>query len=221
MPRRLRSLVLLLAACLSIAPACAQSSRSPAAPAPASLPGQATAQSTVRHAVFAGGCFWCVEAAFEGTPGVLDVVSGFAGGTLANPSYERVSAGGTGHYEVVQVSYDPARIGYARLLEIVWRNVDPFDDGGLFCDRGDSYLAVIFAGDAAERQLAESSKTALEKRFGKPVATRILPGAPFYAAEDYHQDYHRWNPLRYKFYSTSCGRAARLAEVWGQPGAAR
>jgi peptide-methionine (S)-S-oxide reductase len=172
-----------------------------------------------QRAVFAGGCFWCVEAAFEGVPGVIDVVSGYAGGTLANPSYERVSAGGTGHFEVVQVSYDPARIAYAQLLEIYWRNVDPFDGGGQFCDRGDSYLAAIFVAGATERQQAEASKAALEKRFGKPIATRVLDAATFYAAEDYHQDYHVKNPLRYKYYSTSCGRAARLERIWGKPAA--
>jgi peptide-methionine (S)-S-oxide reductase len=194
----------------------------PQAPASARQAGDApAAPGTTRRAVFAGGCFWCVEAAYEGTPGVLDVVSGFAGGTQANPSYEQVTAGGTGHYEVVQVRYDPARVSYARLLDIFWRNVDPFDAGGQFCDRGESYRAAIFAGDAAERQLAESSKAALEKRFGKTVAVRILDAAPFYPAEDYHQDYHVKNPLRYKFYSTSCGRAARLEQVWGRPAGVR
>ena len=187
---------------------------------PAAAPGQAPSPGSapVQRAVFAGGCFWCVEAAFDGVPGVVDVVSGFAGGTLPNPSYERVSAGGTGHFEVVQVSYDPARIRYAQLLDIYWRNVDPFDAGGQFCDRGDSYRAAIFVGSAAERQLAEASKAALEKRFGKPIAARILDAPTFYPAEDYHQDYHVKNPLRYKFYSTSCGRAARLEQVWGKAG---
>jgi peptide-methionine (S)-S-oxide reductase len=144
------------------------------------------------------------------------VVSGYSGGTLANPSYERVSAGGTGHAEVVQVSYDPGRISYARLLEIFWRNVDPFDAGGQFCDRGESYKSAIFVAGAAERQLAEASKAALEKRFGKPIATRVRDAAPFYPAEDYHQDYHAKNPLRYKFYRSSCGRDARLDAVWGK-----
>ncbi|MCU0758003.1 MAG: peptide-methionine (S)-S-oxide reductase MsrA [Steroidobacteraceae bacterium] len=190
---------------------------------PAQQPGDArpAASGAAKRAVFAAGCFWCVEAAYEGTPGVLDVMSGFAGGTLANPSYEQVTAGGTGHYEVVQVTYDPARVSYARLLDIYWRNVDPFDGSGQFCDRGDSYRPAIFAGDAAERQQAEASKAALEKRLGKPFAVRVLAAVPFYPAEDYHQDYHVKNPLRYKFYSTSCGRAARLEQVWGKPAPAR
>jgi peptide-methionine (S)-S-oxide reductase len=178
-------------------------------------PATATAGQPAR-AVFAGGCFWCVEAAFEGTPGVLDVVSGFAGGKVANPSYERVTAGGTGHAEVVQVTYDPARIDYATLLDIFWRNVDPFDAGGQFCDRGDSYRAEIFVGGPEERRLAEATKAQIEKRFGRPVVTAISAAAPFYPAEDYHQDYHVKNPLRYKYYSTSCGRAARLARIWGR-----
>ncbi|MBP8295583.1 MAG: peptide-methionine (S)-S-oxide reductase MsrA [Burkholderiales bacterium] len=187
-----------------------------AAPTKAQSPAGAPAPASVRRAVFAGGCFWCVEAAYEGTPGVVDVVSGYAGGSLANPSYERVSAGGTGHFEVVQVTYDPARIDYARLLDIYWRNVDPFDAGGQFCDRGESYRAAIFVDGAAERQLAETSKASLARRFGKPIATRVIDAAPFYAAEDYHQDYHVRNPLRYKYYSTSCGRAARLESIWGK-----
>jgi peptide-methionine (S)-S-oxide reductase len=200
---RFVTLMAALVATLNFAgPAAAQSPPAGAAP--------------LQRAVFAGGCFWCVEAAFDSVPGVVDVVSGFAGGTLANPSYERVTAGGTGHFEVVQVSYDPARVRYAQLLDVYWRNIDPFDGGGQFCDRGDSYRAAIFVADAAQRQQAEASKAALEKRFGKPIATRVLEAAPFYAAEDYHQDYHVKNPLRYKFYSTSCGRAARLAAIWGR-----
>ncbi len=177
---------------------------------------QTTTAVAVQRATFAGGCFWCVEAAYEGIPGVIDVVSGFSGGALANPSYDRVTAGGTGHAEVVLVTYDPARISYAQLLDVFWRNVDPFDAGGQFCDRGDSYRAEIFVGSTAERQLAEASKAALEKRFGKPIATRIVEAAPFYAAEDYHQNYNVKNPLRYKFYSTSCGRASRLESIWGK-----
>jgi peptide-methionine (S)-S-oxide reductase len=184
----------------------------PAAPVQA----QTAPPVLVQRAVFAGGCFWCVEAAFEGIPGVLDVVSGFSGGTLANPSYERVTAGGTGHAEVVQVTYDPGKTRYQTLLEIFWRNIDPLDAGGQFCDRGASYRAEIFVADAAERQLAEASKAALEQRFGKPIATRISAAAPFYPAEGYHQDYHARNPLRYKLYRTSCGRDARLDALWGK-----
>lgn len=205
---RFVAILALLASTLGLVmPAAAQTAAPSTAPA---------APAALRQAVFAGGCFWCVEAAFEGIPGVADVVSGYAGGRVANPSYEQVSAGGTGHAEVVRVSYDPSRIGYGRLLEIFWRNVDPFDAGGQFCDRGDSYRAAIFVADAAERQLAEASKATLEKRFGKPIATRLVEATPFYPAEGYHQDYHAKNPVRYKFYSTSCGRAARLSSIWGK-----
>lgn len=168
-------------------------------------------------AIFGGGCFWCVEAAFDSTDGVTDVVSGYSGGAVANPSYEQVTRGGTGHAEVVQVTYDPKKISYAKLLEIFWRNVDPFDGGGQFCDRGDSYRAEIFVGSDLERVQAEASRQSLEKRFDRPVATRISGASEFYPAEGYHQDYHRKNPVRYKLYTTGCGRAARLSEVWGPP----
>jgi peptide-methionine (S)-S-oxide reductase len=183
---------------------------SPALMAQAPVAGGAT-----RTAVFAGGCFWCMEGPFEQLVGVLDVRSGFAGGRTVRPSYEQVTRGGTGHAEVVQVTYDPARVGYATLLEIYWRNVDPFDAGGQFCDRGDSYRPEIFVGSDEERRLAEQSKAALEKRFGRSLAVRISPAAPFYEAEGYHQDYHRRNPLRYGYYRSRCGRDARLEAVWG------
>jgi peptide-methionine (S)-S-oxide reductase len=177
---------------------------------------QAAAPAAVlRTAVFAGGCFWCEEAAFDEIPGVSNVVSGYTGGHLANPSYEQVSAENTGHAESVQVTYDPAKISYARLLEIFWRNVDPFDAGGQFCDRGDSYRAEIFVATPDERALAEQSKAALEKRFGRTLATRITAAMRFYPAEDYHQNYHRVNPLRYRYYRAGCGRDARLDKVWG------
>ncbi len=213
----LKVLAALIPALLLGTPAPAQTP----APAEARAPADAPATVPARRAVFAGGCFWCVEAAFDGTPGVIDVVSGFAGGRLANPSYERVTSGGTGHFEVVQVTYDPARIDYARLLDIYWRNVDPFDAGGQFCDRGDSYRAAIFVDGTAERQLAEASKASVAQRFGKPIATRVIDAAPFYVAEDYHQDYHVKNPLRYKYYSSSCGRAARLESIWGKAAKSR
>lgn len=168
-----------------------------------------------RSAVFAAGCFWCAEAAFDGVPGVSDVVSGFSGGRVADPSYEQVSRGGTGHVESVEVRYDPRKINYSQLLDLFWRNVDVFDGGGQFCDRGDTYRAVIFVGDTEERQLALASKAALEKRFGRPVAVSITAAARFYRAEEYHQDYHTKNPLRYRFYRSGCGRDARLDAIWG------
>jgi len=145
----------------------------------------------------------------------------FAGSTVPNPSYERVSQHDTGHAEAVRLTYDVRKISYAQLLEIFWRNIDPFDAGGQFCDRGDSYRAEIFYGNAEELQLAEASRAAVQKRFGKPIATRITAAAAFYPAEQYHQDYHLKNPLRYKFYRSGCGRDSRLEAVWGREARAR
>jgi peptide-methionine (S)-S-oxide reductase len=166
-------------------------------------------------AVFAGGCFWCVEAAFDPVDGVTETTSGFSGGHVENPTYKAVSAGGTGHLEVVRVTYDPRRVTYAQLLDVFWRNIDPFDDGGQFCDRGESYRAAIFYGDAAEQQLAEASKAAHAQALGRDIVTRVLPAQPFYPAENYHQNYYRKNPVRYKYYRFSCGRDRRLEAVWG------
>lgn len=168
-------------------------------------------------ALFAGGCFWCVEAAFDAVEGVVATTSGFAGGHVKNPSYQRVVAGGTGHYESVLVEYDSSRVSYEELLYVFWRNVDPLDGGGQFCDRGDHYRAAIFADGAVEFRLARASKAELEQsgRFVKPIATEILDRATFYPAEEYHQNYHQKNPLRYRYYVTRCGRYARLDQVWG------
>jgi peptide-methionine (S)-S-oxide reductase len=182
--------------------------RAESAPAPADPPGSAAA-------VFAGGCFWCMEPPFDALPGVLSTTSGFTGGTVVDPSYEQVSAGGTGHVEAVRVVYDPRRIDYARLLEVYWHEVDPLDDAGQFCDRGESYRSAIFAADAEQRRLAEASKRAVAERLGAPVATQVRDAAPFYPAEAYHQDYARKNPIRYRFYRGRCGRDARLRELWG------
>ena len=169
----------------------------------------------LRVATFAGGCFWCMVPPFEGVPGVSAVVSGYTGGTVANPAYAQVSSGRTGHKEAVQVTYDPARVSFNTLLDLFWRNVDPFDAGGQFCDRGNEYATSIFAGDAGQRALAEASKAAVQARFGKAAATPVVDAGPFYRAEDYHQDYHSRNPVRYSFYRYKCGRDARLNEVWG------
>lgn len=166
------------------------------------------------RAVFAGGCFWCMEPPFDALDGVIDTTSGFTGGGVADPSYEQVTAGGTGHLEVVQVTYDPQRVTYAALLEVYWRNVDPFDDGGQFCDRGESYRAAVFYATDEERELAEASKADHAKTLGRDIVTRVLPAAPFYAAEDYHQDFYKKNPVRYKYYRYSCGRDRRLEAVW-------
>ncbi|MBI5461310.1 MAG: peptide-methionine (S)-S-oxide reductase MsrA [Gammaproteobacteria bacterium] len=166
-------------------------------------------------AVFAGGCFWCMEPPFDALAGVTATTSGFTGGHQANPSYKDVSSGGTGHVEAVQISYDPAQLSYQELLDVYWRNIDPVDDGGQFCDRGQEYLSVIFYQNEEQKKLAEQSKATVEDRLGRPVATALRPAAPFYAAEDYHQDYYRKNPVRYKYYRYSCGRDQRLEELWG------
>lgn len=167
-------------------------------------------------AIFAMGCFWCAEADFEKVDGVVDVVSGYTGGRVRNPSYEQVSAGGTGHYEAVLVTYDPSKVNYSDLLSVFWRNVDPFDAEGQFCDKGESYRAAIFPSSVAERKAADASREYLVAHFKRDLATRIITRAPFYRAEDYHQDYYKKNPLRYRYYRSRCGRDDRLAEVWGK-----
>ena len=168
-------------------------------------------------ATFAGGCFWCMEPPFDALPGVLSTTSGYIGGTKANPTYEQVSAGSTGHAEAVQVRYDPARIGYQQLLDVFWRNIDPVTPNRQFCDAGSQYRSAIFYHDAAQRELAERSKASLEQsnRFSSPIVTQIAAATAFYPAEEYHQDYATKNPLRYKFYRTGCGRDRRLRELWG------
>jgi peptide-methionine (S)-S-oxide reductase len=166
-------------------------------------------------AVFAGGCFWCTEADFEKLPGVVSAVSGYTGGRVANPTYEAVSAGGTGHYEAVRIVYDPAKISYAQLVRHYFRTVDPTDQGGQFCDRGESYRTAIFALDAAQRQAAEAEKTRVTRILGGKVVTPVLGASRFYPAEGYHQDYYKKNPVRYRFYRYRCGRDDRLEKVWG------
>jgi peptide-methionine (S)-S-oxide reductase len=172
-------------------------------------------------AIFAGGCFWCMEPPFDALPGVLSTTSGYTGGRVANPSYEQVSGGDTGHREAVRIEYDPTKISYPELVEVFWRNVDPLDAGGQFCDRGSQYASAIFAVDAEQRRLAEASKRALEQpgRLGKPIATKILDASAFYPAEEYHQDYAQKNPIRYRYYRYGCGRDARLKALWGAAGA--
>jgi peptide-methionine (S)-S-oxide reductase len=167
-------------------------------------------------AILAGGCFWCTEADFEKIPGVTAAVSGYTGGTTANPTYEQVSAGGTGHYEAVRIRYDPARVSYAQLIDYYFRTVDPLDGEGQFCDRGESYRTAVFAVDAEQLKLAEAEKAEAATALSAPIATRILPARTFYPAEDYHQDYYKKNKLKYRFYRSRCGRDARLAEVWGK-----
>ena len=184
------------------------------------LPARASAPppATLARATFAGGCFWCVEESLKEIPGVVSVVSGYAGGRVRNPTYEQVSEGTTGHAESVQLTYDPARLSYERLVEIYWRNVDPTDPGGQFCDRGNQYRTAIFYEGEAQKRAAEESKRALEEsgRLKKPIVTAIVPLETFYPAEDYHQDFCRKNPLRYTTYRAACGRDRRLAELWGK-----
>lgn len=174
--------------------------------------------STIRQATFAGGCFWCVEADFEKHPGVVKVVSGYTGGQKENPSYEEVSSGTTGHVEAVQVYYDPSRITYEEVLEIFWRHIDPTDSGGQFVDRGAQYRSAIFYHDEEQKRLAEKSKEAMNRsgKFTKPVMTEIIKFSRFYEAEDYHQDYYKKNPLRYKYYRYGSGRDQFLQKVWGK-----
>jgi peptide-methionine (S)-S-oxide reductase len=187
------------------------------APAPA----QAQAQQPnvpagrIETAVFAGGCFWCTEADLDHVPGVIDAVSGYSGGRTRSPSYESVSAGGSGHYEAVRVRFDRARIGYAELVRRFLRTVDPTDAGGQFCDRGESYRTAIFVAGEAQRRAAEAALAEANAALAGRVVTPILPLGAFTEAEADHQDYARRNPIRYRFYRTRCGRDARLLEVWG------
>lgn len=169
-------------------------------------------------ATFAGGCFWCMEPPFEKLDGVLEVVSGYTGGRKKAPTYEEVSAGGTGHAEAVRVVYDPSRIGYEKLLEVFWRNIDPTAKDRQFVDVGDQYRSAVFYHDEEQRRLAEASKRELEAsgRFDKPIVTEISPAGEFYPAEDYHQDYYKKNPLRYKFYRYNSGRDQFLDKAWGK-----
>ncbi len=174
----------------------------------------AAASGTTETAVFAGGCFWCTEADFEKVPGVLSAVSGYTGGSTERPTYEQVSSDDTGHYEAVKVTYDPARVSYAALVDYYFRTVDPTDSGGQFCDRGESYRTAIFVAGEGQRRAAEAEKAEVEKAHDWRVATPVLPAAPFWEAEGYHQDYHKKNKVKYGFYRSRCGRDARLAEVW-------
>lgn len=168
-------------------------------------------------ATFAGGCFWCMEPPFDKVPGVLSTISGYTGGHTKDPTYKEVSAGGTGHAEAVEVIYDPAKVSYAKLLEVFWHNIDPTVKDRQFCDVGHQYRSAIFYHNGEQKRLAEESRAKLEAsgRFDA-VYTEIVPAGPFYPAEDYHQDYYRKNPLRYKYYRWGCGRDKRLEELWGK-----
>lgn len=167
------------------------------------------------RAVFAGGCFWCVEADFDKVPGVLETTSGYVGGELENPTYEQVSSGATDHVEAVEIVYDPDRVSYDELLHVFWRTIDPLTANAQFCDVGPHYRSAIFPLDAEQERLAAQSKQEVASRFEQPIATGIEEPTPFYAAEDYHQDYYEKNPLAYKFYRWNCGRDARVEALWG------
>jgi peptide-methionine (S)-S-oxide reductase len=176
-------------------------------------PRQGEAAPELKKAVFAGGCFWCMEAAFDEVSGVNETISGYAGGTATNPTY----GDHEGFQEAVQVTYDPAQVSYAKLLDQYWHNIDPFDANGQFCDQGDAYRSVIFTGDDAEKQLAESTKEEVAARFKQPVVTEIKPFTTFYPAEWYHQNFHITSSIKYNYYKTSCGRPKRLEQLWGPP----
>ncbi len=179
---------------------------------------QTQAKQQLAQATFAGGCFWCMEAPFEKIAGVKSVISGFAGGKEVNPTYKQVSASKTGHRESIQVTYDPSKVSYEQLLFYFWHNIDPTDAGGSFVDRGAQYTSAIFYHSESQKQQAEASKAALAKtgRFAKPIVTPILPYTGFYAAEEYHQDYHRKNELKYKFFRFNSGRDQFLDKTWGK-----
>jgi peptide-methionine (S)-S-oxide reductase len=187
--------------------------------APSAAPAQDSSKASgLARATFAGGCFWCMEEAFEPIEGVVSVVSGYTGGRTPRPTYEQVSAGGTGYAEAVEIRYDPAKVSYDRLLQHFWHNIDPVAVDRQFCDRGNQYRSAIFYHDAEQRRAAEASKAALETsgKLKERIATQIVEAGPFFAAEEYHQDYYRKNPNRYKIYKWSCGRAQRLAQLWGE-----
>ncbi len=179
----------------------------------AQAPDKAAAEKT-EVAIFAGGCFWCMEAPFDKLEGVISTTSGFAGGATPNPVYP---ATGTGHAEAVRIVYDPARVSYDKLLNVFWRNIDPLDAGGQFCDRGPQYRTAIFYQSAEQKRLAEASKAKLDAtaKLGSPIVTEVAPALAFYPVQDYHQDYYKKNPIQYKIYRYNCGRDQRLEKVWG------
>ncbi len=181
----------------------------------------APATASTAKAVFAGGCFWCVESDFDKVDGVLSTTSGYTGGTVANPTYQQVSAKGTGHAEAVEIVFDPRKVSYEKLVEHFWRTTDPTTKDRQFCDVGSPYRSAIFAQDAEQLKIAQTSMAALEKSkpFKAPIVTEIVAGGPFYPAEAYHQDYYKKNPLRYNYYRLTCGRDARVKELWGSQAA--
>ena len=178
-----------------------------------------TADPGRKIALFAGGCFWCMEHPFDELDGVVSVTSGYTGGTKTKPTYEEVSSGATGHAEAVEVVYDPAKVSYQKLVDVFWHNVDPLTANAQFCDHGTQYRSAIFYLDDEQKRVAEASKEALAKsgRFDRPIVTQIVAASAFWPAEGYHQHYYRTNPLKYKFYRLNCGRDQRLEQLWGKP----
>lgn len=179
---------------------------------------QSSESPKLEKATFAGGCFWCMEPPFDELDGVVSTTSGYTGGRTPDPSYEQVSSGGTGHAEAVEVVYDPAKVSYETLLDVFWRNVNPLDANGQFCDRGSQYRTGIFVHDETQRRLAEASKEKLEGsgRFDRPIVTQIENAGPFYRAEEYHQDYYKRHGFQYKLYRRGCGRDRVLERLWGE-----
>ncbi|HKP74788.1 MAG TPA: peptide-methionine (S)-S-oxide reductase MsrA [Longimicrobiaceae bacterium] len=175
----------------------------------------ARAAAVMDTAVFAGGCFWSMEKAFEHQPGVVSATSGYSGGTVPNPSYEDVGSGRTGHAESVQVVFDPSKTTYERLLDVYWHNIDPISTNGQICDHGSEYRSIVFYRGAGQRRAAEASKAQVQRHFTRPVTTQLVAAMPFYAAEEYHQNFAERNPVHYNAYRVGCGRDARLHELWG------
>lgn len=170
----------------------------------------------IETAIFAGGCFWCIEPPFDAAEGVVKTTVGYTGGHVANPTYEQVTRKKTGHYEAIEVAYDPAKTSYEKLLTIFWQNIDPTDAGGQFADRGQSYHTAIFYHDETQKKAAEASRAAVAKKLGQPIATKIIAASTFYPAEDYHQEYYKKNATHYNAYKYGSGRPSRLKEIWGE-----
>ncbi|MBL0123595.1 MAG: peptide-methionine (S)-S-oxide reductase MsrA [Betaproteobacteria bacterium] len=214
--RNFSRILLLLSAAIAVTGAAvyAQVSTSSAKPA---QPGKVTAPANTARAIFAGGCFWCMEAPFDKLDGVVSTTSGYTAGTKKDPTYKEVSAGWTGHTEAVEIVYDPAKVSYQKLLDVFWHNIDPTTKDAQFCDHGSQYRSGIFYADDAQKAAAEASKAALDKSkpFKGAIVTEVTAATQFYPAEDYHQDYYLKNPLRYKYYRNGCGRDARLTALWG------
>jgi len=211
----MRRIILTVVVILAAAASATRPQAAPQSPAPGS--GQ-PAQGNQDKATFAGGCFWCMEPPFDELPGVISTTSGYTGGQKKNPTYEEVSAGGTGHTESVEVVFDPAKVTYQQLLDVFWKNIDPTTPDRQFCDVGSQYRSAIFYHSDEQKWLAMASKKTIDDsgRFKQPVVTEIVPAAPFYHAEEYHQDYYKKNPIRFKYYKFGCGRAKRLEQLWGK-----